>query len=59
MRYKLKAKVKTQGDEGRWYELGILVVDDGGKKVSLKLDVVPVAGWDGWISGFPFDKETE
>lgn len=57
MRYKLKAKIKSAGDEGRWYELGICVVDEATNKVSVKLDVIPAAGWDGWISGFPIEKE--
>ncbi len=56
-RYKIKAKVKTPGDDGRWYELGIVVVDDETNKLSMKLDVIPAAGWDGWASGFLIEKE--
>lgn len=56
-RYKLKTKVATPGDNGRWYEVGILILDEDKHSVKIKVDVLPVVGWDGWLSGFTMEKE--
>ena len=43
--------------KGRWQHIGkVFKHDDGG--TSIKLDAIPIlAGWDGWVSVFPADKD--
>jgi len=38
-------KEKTQ-----WIKVGVLLEKDG--KIRIKLDTIPVAGWDGWLNVF-------
>ena len=41
---------KKSENEGKaqWERVGVMLAKDDGKK-SVKLDLVPAAGWDGWL----------
>lgn len=41
---------KRTEDEGkaRWEKVGVLLEKDNGK-MSIKLDLIPATGWDGWL----------
>ena len=41
---------KKSENEGKakWERVGVMLAKDDGKK-SIKLDLVPAAGWDGWL----------
>jgi len=41
---------KRSADKGkaRWEKIGIMMEEDDGKK-SVKMDLVPVGQWDGWL----------
>ncbi len=41
-----KRKEDAQG-KARWERVGVLVEKDGKKNV--KLDVMPIGNWDGWL----------
>lgn len=38
------------GEKTQWIRVGVLIEKDG--KMRIKLDTVPVAGWDGWLGVF-------
>ena len=40
---------KSENDgKAQWERVGVMLVKDDGKK-SMKLDVLPIAQWDGWL----------
>jgi len=43
---------QSNGDKEKkqWIKVGVLLEKDG--KIRIKLDTIPVAGWDGWLNVF-------
>jgi hypothetical protein len=39
---------EDKNGKARWSRVGVLIEKDDGKR-SVKLDTVPVGGWDGWL----------
>ncbi|MBL7031830.1 MAG: hypothetical protein ISR97_01460 [Nitrospira sp.] len=40
---------KSENDgKAQWERVGVMLVKDDGKK-SMKLDVLPIGQWDGWL----------
>lgn len=37
-------------EKARWTKCGVLMEKDG--RLSIKLEAIPAAGWDGWLSCF-------
>jgi hypothetical protein len=46
--YDLLWKRSEDKGKARWEKVGILMEKDDGKK-SVKIDLVPVGQWDGWL----------
>ena len=50
---------KTASKKTRWTNIGVLMTGerDGKRRTVIKLNVVPVGDWDGFINVFPIEKK--
>lgn len=48
-------RAKREGDKNRYPKIGTAFIDSKDKRISIKIDALPVAGdnWEGWINIFP------
>ena len=46
--YDLLWKKSEDKGKARWEKVGVLIEKEDGKK-SVKIDLVPVGNWDGWL----------
>ncbi|MBI5741985.1 MAG: hypothetical protein HZA16_14870 [Nitrospirae bacterium] len=46
--YELLWKKSEDKGKAQWEKVGVLLEKEDGKK-SLKLDLIPAYGWDGWL----------
>ncbi|MDH4027541.1 MAG: hypothetical protein OEU95_01755 [Nitrospirota bacterium] len=46
--YDLLWKKSENEGKAQWERVGVMLVKEDGKK-SMKLDLVPASGWDGWL----------
>lgn len=58
-KFKLRAKLGVSKGKTIWRDVGIVIVDESGDQCKIKLDLLPAGEWDGWLVGFPMDKEKE
>lgn len=53
LKYKARTYIDKEGNEkGVWVQLGTLFSSPHGSNMTIKLDVVPVGEWNGWVSIF-------
>lgn len=58
-RYKLRVVLGETPKGKIWRDIGIATVDEKKKKISVKLDLLPVGDFDGWISGFLMESDED
>ncbi len=46
--YDLLWKKSEDNGKARWERVGVLITKDDGK-MSIKVDLIPVSNWDGWL----------
>lgn len=46
--YDLLWKKSEDGGKAIWERVGVMLIKEDGKK-SMKLDLLPAGGWDGWL----------
>lgn len=44
----IRKRSEDKNGKARWEKVGVLMVKDDGK-MSVKLDLIPVGNWDGWL----------
>lgn len=61
LKYKARTYVdkETGKEKGVWVQVGTLFSSPHGSNLTIKLDTVPVAEWNGWLSVFKREGATQ